>query len=232
MNRFFLFVFLLPLAALAQKNSTTADVAFAAGGGAFSPAVSYNKLWGFGEYGKFKVGLGLRLTSLFAQDLNFRTAPARLTSGKQSLVALFTEDIVANIDTLRLPKSQTNSLNLSLHLQYTFGSRFDVGFNIDAIGVSFGGKQSGEFLARSQGRPVTIEPAKVTPFNLLLISDSDRGSLNSELYARYWVGPKVGIRAGLSFQFSEYTTDRKLTFDNDRFRAKVLMPLVAVSFRL
>lgn len=231
MKRFILLL-LLPLSTLAQKNYTTADLALAAGGGAFSPAASVNKFWGFGEHGTFKVGLGLRLTSLFAKDLNFRTAPARLTSGQQSLVALFTEDIAANIDTLRLPKSQTNSLNLSLHLQYTFGSRFDVGFNIDALGVSFGGRQSGEFLARSQGRPVTIEPAKVTPFNLLLISDSDRGSLNSELYARYWVGPKVGIRAGLSFQFSEYTTDRKLTFDNARFRAKVLMPLVAVAVKL
>jgi hypothetical protein len=226
------FFFLLPLSVLAQKNSTTADVAFAAGGGAFSPAVSYNKLWGFGEYGKFKIGLGLRLTSFFGNDIDFRTAPARLTSGKESIVALFSEDIVANIDTLRMPRAQTNALNLSIHLQYSFGSRFDVGFNIDALGATFGGRKSGEFIARSQGRPVTIEPAKVTPFNLLLISDSDRGSLNSELYARYWVGPKVGIRAGLSFQFSEYTTDRKLTFDNDRFRAKVLMPLVAVSFRL
>ena len=225
-------LFLLPLGVVAQKNSTTADIALAAGSGAFSSAVSVNKLWGFGERGKFKVGLGLRLTSIFAKNLDYRTAPASLTSGKQSFVALFTEDIAANIDTLRLPQSQTNALNLNVHLQYSFSSRLDLGFNIDAIGVSFGGKQSGEYLARSQGRPLSIEAAKVTPFNLLLVSDSDRGSLNSELYARYWVRPKVGIRAGLSFQFWEYTTDRKLAFNNDRFRDKILMPLLAVSFRL
>lgn len=230
--KFLPFLLALPLSALAQKSYTTADVALAGGSGAFSPAVSVNRFWGFGEHGKFKIGLGLRLTSFFGNDIDFRTAPARLTSGKESLAALFSEDIVANIDTLRMPRAQTNALNLVVHLQYTFGSRFDVGFNIDAIGATFGSKKSGEFLARSQGRPVTIEPAKVTPFNLLLISDSDRGSLNSELYARYWVRPKVGLRAGLSFQFSEYTTDRKLTFNNDRFRAKTLMPLVALSVKL
>lgn len=222
----------LPLSALAQKHYTTADLALAGGSGVFAPAVSVNRQWGFGEFGHFKIGLGLRLTSYFGQNIDYVTAPAKLTSNTSSFKALFTENILANFDTLRMPRAQTNALNLAIHLQYTFGSRFDVGFNIDAIGVTFGSQKSGEFIARSQGRPLSIEPAKVTPFNLLLVSDSDLGSLNSELYIRYWIRPKVGIRAGLSFQFSEYTTDRNLTFDNDRFRAKTLLPLLAVSIKL
>jgi hypothetical protein len=68
--------------------------------------------------------------------------------------------------------------------------------------------------------------------NALLISDNDRGSLNSELYGRYWLTDKIGLRAGASFQFTEYTTNRKLTFENDRFRNKILMPFAGISVKL
>jgi hypothetical protein len=64
------------------------------------------------------------------------------------------------------------------------------------------------------------------------VSDNDLGSLNSELYARYWVNDKIGFRAGLSFQFVEYTTDKVLTFENDRFRTKNLLPMLAISYKL
>ena len=75
-----------------------------------------------------------------------------------------------------------------------------------------------------------MQEAKPTVFNLLLVSDSDKGSLNSELYVRYKINPKISLRGGFNFQFNEYTTLRKLTFENDRFRAKNLLPLLAVSY--
>lgn len=214
------------------KKQTYADVALSAGGG-FSGAVSYNILYGIGPAKRFKIGWGVRLTSFSGNHLNYYTAPAKLTSGEYGPQVIFKENILRNIDTLYLSKAQTNALNLSIHLQYSL-RKLDVGFNIDALGVTLGGQQSGVFTARSTGSSLhnTTQTAKPTTLNALLISDNDIGSLNSELYARYWLTPKIGLRAGASFQFTEYTTNRKLTFDNDRFRNKILMPFVGVSVKL
>lgn len=211
------------------KTQRNLDVALAFGS-AVSPSVSYQKLYGIGKSDRFKIGWGVRLNTFFSGQKNYITAPANLTSGSQSIVALFTENIVGNLDTLQLTKSSLGSFNGKVILQYSF-RKLDVGFNIDALGFSFGGKQSGKFVANeSKSLSNTSQSAKPTPFNLLLVSDSDRGSLNSELYARYWINNKWAVRAGASFQFLEYTTDKTLTFENDRFRHKALLPFVAISY--
>jgi len=241
----FLFITLLalcPLLSVAQRNLSpsatsanqaspydfqarirTADLSLASNGDLSSVALTVNQLHGLGRSRRFRIGYGLRFTATAANQLDYITAPAKLTSGQESIVALFTESINNNLDTLRLGKTQTNSLNISIHLEYGITRRLAVGFNIDAIGFSAGAQQSGTFIANGPTRSSlhnTVQVAKPTPFNLLLIGDSDRGSLNSEAYVRYRVSPKVSLRGGIGFQFTEYTTTRKLTLDNDRFRSK------------
>lgn len=239
-----LFVILLllsPLLASAQQSSQydfrprvrTADLSVATNGKLSSVALTINQLHGLGRSHRFRVGYGLRFTATTASQLDYVTAPAKLTSGTQSFVALFTENINDNLDTLLLSKTQTNSLNVSIHLEYGITRRFDVGINIDAVGYTFGGKQSGLFVSNRPTRSSlhnTVQAAKVTPLNLLLVSDSDIGSLNSEAYVRYRVTPTLSVRGGIGFQFTEYTTDRKLTLDNDRFRAKNAGVQLAVAY--
>lgn len=216
-----------------KKITEVLDLSLASNGDFTTAALSFNRLHGLGRSHRFRIGYGLRLTSAFGSNTDYRTAPARLTSGSQSVVALFSEDIIANIDTVRFPKSQINSLNISINLEYAISHKFDVGINIDAIGFSFGGTQTGTFIANSpiqSSLSGSAQEAKPTAFNLLLISDSDLGSLNSEAYVRYKFSPRVSLRGGLSFQFSEYTTTRTLTLENDRFRSKNTMPLLAISY--
>ncbi len=214
-----------------SRNSQYIDLSVAASGG-FSPALSYNYLWGIGKKGEFRIGTGARLTYFASGSRDFITAPARLTSGQTGPQVLFVENITANLDTLHLNKASVFYLNIPIHLQYSFSQKFDIGFNIDAIGLSFGSRQSGKFYAsNSQTLNGSTQSAKPTVFNLLLVSDNDLGSLNSELYARYWLNNRTAIRLGASFQFIEYTTNRLLTLENDRFRSKNLMPMVAVSFK-
>ncbi|HEX6224292.1 MAG TPA: hypothetical protein VFZ52_07775, partial [Chryseolinea sp.] len=72
--------------------------------------------------------------------------------------------------------------------------------------------------------------------NLLLTSDNDIGSLNSEFYLRYKFNSKLSLRAGYAFVFSEYRTHTSLSFDegrivNDRFRYKAAMAFVGVTFK-
>lgn len=213
------------------KNQRYADLSIAAIGG-FSPVLSYNYNWGLGKRGKFKIGTGVRFTYFVKGKTDLMTAPATLTSGEKGPQVLFKENILSNLDTLHVAKVGVGYLNIPIHLQYSFSQKFEVGFNIDAVGLSFGSKQRGTFYASdSRSLNKTTQTAKPTTFNLLLVSDNDLGSLNSELYARYWVNDKIGIRAGLSFQFIEYTTDKVLTFENDRFRTKNLLPMIAISYK-
>lgn len=218
----------------AQKENHVFEATANVAKSQFASAFSWNRSHGIGGKQRFKVGYGLRLTNYFGTGQNYVTAPAKFTSGKQSLAALFSETIAANLDTLTLPQAQVNSLNAAIYLSYTaFSGKLDIGFNIDAIGFSFGAERRGTFLS---GGNTGIQTAKPTGFNVLLISDSDRGSLNSELNVRYWIHPKWAIKAGYQFLFTEYTTTQAVqavpgfSDRNSRFRNKSSMASVGIAY--
>jgi hypothetical protein len=105
---------------------------------------------------------------------------------------------------------------------------------IDAIGFSFGKKQSAVYYGNNfaTGVPVTAKP---TGFSLLLISDNDKGSLNSELFARYRWNDSWGVKLGFQFFFAEYTTDTKVQTTpgggtNDRFRKKMAGAGIGITY--
>jgi len=203
-----------------------------AGPGSFASALSWTHNHAVGKKQRFNIGYGLRFTNFIGSDLDYTTAPAKYTSGKSSIAALFSENIPANIDTVSFAKSQTYFLNAGIYLSYLlpyFKNRLEIGVNIDAIGFTFGSRQNAVY----KNNTVTAKP---TSLNLLLISDSDQGSLNSEWYVSYWVTPKLAVKLGYEFLFSEYTTDTKiqqlptLNEANDRFRFKSSMIMLGVSF--
>ena len=213
------------------KYNNNFDLSLAASSSQFSGALSWVHFHGIGKKQKFKIGYGIRFTTYSATNQNYITAPAKLTSGQTGPQVLFTEINPANYDTLMLGKAQVNALNVSINLQYSIAKKLDLGFNIDAVGFSFGATQKGKYSATN--RPPSIsekQEAKPTSFNLLLISDNDKGTLNSELYARYWLTNKIGIKAGLGFLFTEYTTTNKLVLDNDRWRNKSFMGMVGITY--
>ncbi|MDI9341654.1 MAG: hypothetical protein QM534_13875 [Sediminibacterium sp.] len=212
------------------KYNNNFDLALSSAGAQSSGALSWVKFHSITKKGRFKLGYGLRFTSQFGKDLNYTTAPAILTSKQTGPQVLFSETFPENIDTLVVPSSQNNALNISVNLQYTIKEKFDIGFNIDAIGVSFGGRTTGKYMAYQSTDKGTQQSAKPTSYNLLLVSDNDIGMLNSELYFRYWFNQRWAIRAGATFLFTEYTTDKKLRLNNDRWRNKSLMGLVGITF--
>ncbi len=213
-----------------QKNSFGLSVN--AGPGSFATALSWTHNNAVGKKKRFSIGYGLRFTNFIGSDLDYITAPAKYTSGKSSIAALFSDNIIANIDTVSFAKSQTYFLNTGIYLSYLlpyFKNRLELGVNIDALGFTFGPRQN----ALYKNNTVTAKP---TAFNLLLISDSDRGSLNSEWYVSFWVTPKLAVKVGYEFLFSEYTTDTKiqqlpnLNETNDRFRFKSSMIMLGVTY--
>jgi len=211
-----------------------ADLTIGIGSSQVTGSLGYVYNWKIGKRKKWEIGLGARYTGYFGSNLYFRTAPAKLTSGKTDPTVLFSNDIDENIDSVLFPGSQVNALNISLNFGYRFSKRFSAGLTIDAIGFSFGKKQSGTYYGNNfaTGVPVTARP---TGFNLLLISDNDRGSLNSELFARYRWNDYWGVKLGLQFFFAEYTTDKKVQTTpggdmNDRFRKKTAGAGIGVTY--
>ncbi len=195
-------------------------------------SLSYVHNWRFGVNQKLGIGIGGRFTSYLAANQYYATAPAQLTSGSTGPLIIFKNNISANIDTFLIKSPQVNSLNLTINIDYQVGKKITVGFNIDAIGFSFGGSRNGNYINGSMGK---MESAKPTNFNILLISDNDRGSLNSEFYGRYFLDDKWGVKAGAQFLFTEYTTTTKVQQfpqENDRFRNKSLLFCLGVSYKL
>ncbi len=196
-----------------------------------SLALSFNIDKGLGKKKKIVVGIGGRITSYLGKNQYYVTAPAELTSGSTGPGVIFKENIEANMDTFLIKNAQVNSLNLLLTLGYNFSDRLMVRFNIDAIGFSFGKSTTGNYINGAQG---SVESSQPTAFNVLLISDNDRGSLNSAFFGRYLLNEKWGIKGGVQFLFTEYTTDtevQQFPEPNDRFRNKSLMFMLGASYK-
>ncbi|MGB0849850.1 MAG: hypothetical protein ACPGTP_01275 [Bacteroidia bacterium] len=197
-------------------------------------ALSWKQMRGITAGEKFKLGYGLRFNGYLSNDKNYITAPAELTSGEKGPQVFFIENLVENLDTFSLHNAQHNSLNAVIYLEYDFNDKWGVGFNIDAAGIAFGGSREGMIISSNNNANSVVEvTAKPTPYNVLLVSDNDIGMLNSELYGSYNVSERFSINAGLTFLFTEYTTDIKIVqnFNNDRFRHKSLMGLVSFNFK-
>jgi len=207
-----LLLLLMAGAAIAQnKTFNFGSVTGAIGNSQGSASIAYFHNWKLGKAERISVGLGGRFTSYFGSDQYFSSAPAALASDENK------------IDSLLLPSANVNALNIALTFGYRFSIKFSAGFSIDALGVSFGARQSGTHLSGNLGQATTAKP---TSLNALLIGNNDRGTLNSEFYVRYFITEKIGIKAAFQYLFTEYTTDtevQQIPEPNDRFRNKASM---------
>jgi len=211
---------------------TFVDLNGAIGNSEGTLAFSFNFDKNLGKKQRIVVGGGVRFTSYLGKNQYYITAPAELTSGDTGPGVIFKENIEANIDTFLIKTAQVNSLNLLITLGYNISPKLLLRFNIDIIGFSFGKSANGNYINGSQGAMESSDPS---PFNLLLVSDNDKGSLNSEFFGRYLLTDRWGLKAGAQFHFTEYTTDTEVQQQpepNDRFRNKSLMFMIGVSYKL
>ena len=219
------------------KDQNYYDLSFGINSGNFSGALSWSHLHGIGKkQQRLKIGYGVRFTTFVAANKYYTTAPAKFTSTRQDIGTIFSETIDANIDTITTATAWVNSVNAAIYLQYSITKKFELGVNIDVVGFSFGPRKKFNVISSVYDRDqAPVQQASPTSFNLLLTSDNDIGSLNSEFYLRYRVSDKVSVRAGYAFLFSEYRTRNDLSFDdgrivNDRFRYKAPMAMIGITF--
>ncbi len=182
-----------------------------------SAALDYFYNWKLLKSKKLEIGVGARFTSYFGSTKYYSSAPASLAGDE------------TKTDSLLLPSPQTNSLNLALNFGYRIVPKFGIGFNIDFVGASFGAEKNGTYFNGNQGQTT---PAKPSTFNLLLVGNNDKGSLNSEFYVRYFFNEKLAIKAAYQYLFTEYTTAtdvQQLPEPNNRFRNKASLFSIGIT---
>jgi hypothetical protein len=216
----------------ASSKSKSIDLGLAVGSsqGTFTAAYIHNRR--FGKKQKFEVGIGGRLTTYFGSNQYYSTAPAEITTGGSGPGVLFKETIVSNIDTFLMASPQIFALNAMVNLGYRLSDKFSIGFSIDAIGFTLGSEKKGNYINGSFGQNTTGKPAS---FNALLIGDNDKGSLNSEFYAKYKLNEKWSLKAGFQYLFTEYVTAtavQQFPGPNDRFRNKSTLFTIGASLTL
>lgn len=203
---------------------------------AIAPSLAYTKMFALGRYQAFRIGYGLRLTALMASNTNYTTAPASLRGGKASVLSYFSPTLNSQIDTLLMPSAQTYAINASLNFLYAVSRKMEIGLSTDLLGITIGNRKTGNIIATetdTQGKAFDNKTMRSVPtmFNVALLGASNRGSLNTEVFARYWLSKTLGLRVGMSHQVSEYTTDKAIAFGNNRFRYEALMPFAGFSIR-
>ncbi len=201
---------------------------------AINPSFTYYELKSLTRNDVVLVGWTARLSSFYGQNLNYYTAPARLTR-------------MELIDTVSFSRLAQTSLNLGVRAEWNLG-RFQLGASVDLLGFTFLGRSrigqvyssTGLFnqpdsLGQDRQRPFqgpdVFQRASPTRLNVKLWGNRERGMLTTEVYARIYVVPKVALKLGYQWLSTEITlNNRDLVADNARFRNRAGLSYLAVTF--
>lgn len=151
------------------------------------------------------VGTGVRFTAFSGKNASFTSA----------IPSLYGTDMA---DTLTAASPNINSLNLYINLGVNIGKKMQIGFDLDALGFSFGPNGTPSYMSNGKTQAVSAKPTSV---NALLVGANDRGTLDGGLYIRYKISEKWGLKAQYHTVFTELTTDKTYQTspeNNDRFR--------------
>ena len=170
----------------------------------------------FGTKRRMSIGYGIRWSSYFGNEQYF----LNMSTNQQQTVTT---------DKLLFPSAQVNSLNLALFLQYYLSPKFAIGFNTDFLGFSLGGRQQ----IRSTNTPqYQLINAKPSFLNVLLVAFCRKGSFFREVFLRYWLNKKIGVKLGLSHHYLEYVTLQPNDLGNQRFQNNATLYAVGATWKL
>ena len=214
----------------------------------YNPSIAYYQLINVGERKLFSFGWTARLGAFYGDNLNYYTAPARLTRGKTGFGALSGPLIDRNIDTVRMDHATMTSLNVGIRAQVNLG-RIELGASADLLGLTLGRRRTGRYQSSTglfsvtksksggdsinapfQGANV-FQRASPNGFNVRLLGDNDLGTLSTEVYARVHVSQRVGVKVGYQWLTTQVTVqNRDIVADNNRFRNRANMLYLALTF--
>lgn len=232
---------------VAARLSSGYDVGMAYSKDHYNPSIAYYQLINLGNRKLFSLGWTMRLGAFYGDNLNFYTAPARLTRDKTGFEALSAPLVERSIDTVRYDYVTMTSLNVGIRAQVNLG-RLTLGASADLLGLTIGRWRTGRYrsstglytIQGTTGRDSTnvtfqgdraFQRSYPTRVNMRLLGDNDRGSLSTEVYARYNVSQRLGVKLGYQWLTSEMTMqNRDIIADNNRFRHRSGLAYLALTF--
>lgn len=136
--------------------------------------------------------------------------------------------VVSSEDTFLTENPAISSVNLGFYAAYFVHPLLEIGLYSDVIGLSFGPEQDGVYRSPAEeGIPRTVS-ASPEEFNLFF---ARKGSYQSALFVRYWLGKRIGLKAGVSWYRSVYVTERPMNNGQRRFSNAALFLDVSLSYR-
>lgn len=212
-----------------------------------SPSLSYYQVLNIAKSKFFSLGWTATFRTYYANDVDYITAPARLSRGGTGFYAIGAPYRLDRIDTLRMPYATNTSFNFGIRAQFRY--RFlEIGASADIIGLTLGKTRAGRYLSdngfyyrpsSSTGKD-TIQTftgayidqsAKPSRANVQLLGDNSYGTLATEVFARVHVNQRLAIKAGYQWLATEYTTSvTNVAYDNNRFRNRSGLTYLAITF--
>lgn len=131
-------------------------------------------------------------------------------------------------DTFLTENPAISSVNIGFYAAYFAHPLLEIGLYSDIIGISFGPEQDGAYRSPAEeGVPRTVS-ASPEKFDLLFAA---KGSYQTEFFMRYWLGKRVGLKAGVSWYRSVYVTEQAMNHGQRRFSNASLFFNVGLSYR-
>ncbi len=193
------------------------DIASSRLGKEASVGLSLGRKFYLGAAGKSYVGAGLRSSGFFANSKDYYSAPPEFWNDK------------AKRDTLSISRPRQFNTSLFIMASTTIFCKLELGFNIDVIGLTFGGPNEGEFVSSGENTTTSLKAAGAS---LLLSGAHDIGMLKSEFFTGFHFNRQWMIRAGISSLVTEYKTKTEMQEGNSRYRGMSMLPFVGIRYSL
>lgn len=197
------------------NNSIELGVGFASD--AFVGGIGYYQDWGLGKKKAFRLGYGVRFSAYSGSDVTHISAPPEFYNDE------------AKQDSIFVSNPQMNNIAVYIGASYVIRERIELGFNIDAIGYTFGGDKDATFTSNGVETATTVNPNSITA---LLIAANDIGMVRSDFFVGYKFNDNWGARLGYGLLFTEYRTETELQEGNTRYRGNPGTITVGVVYSL
>lgn len=215
-------IFLIPFSGFAQSISRVTsgiDLGLGYQDKVWVPSAMYHQELSLNNFSWFRIGWGVRTWGYYA--------------GRTDLLP---KNISANSDTLKFGKITSNGISLLAGASVRLW-KFDIGANTDLIGVAFGVKRRGLYTNSSFEDGEGAEfynayvPSSPTILNVVPVLLSNNSG-QSEIFVRYWITERIGVKLGYVHGRVTYTSTEKLDGGQTRFSTTYGVPYAAISFPL
>jgi hypothetical protein len=183
------------------------------------PAAMYHQELSLNNFSWFRITWGLRTWGYYAGKTNMLPQSSSVSQ-----------------DTLKFGKISANGASFLLGATIRLW-KFELGANTDLMGVAFGLKRKALYDnpspftgdgAEYYNKHISSGPAAINFLPLFL----DKQNGQSEVFLRYWITERVGLKLGYTQGRMTYNTSVKLDNGHKRFSTTYGVPYAGISFPL